>query len=115
MAETYDWTGFYLALCEHGPHLLLGIDENGVREVVEMIAAAEDRFWSDGLEDLLAQGASDGDVRAGVLWTLDLWRENVLTALADDFGIELDWKRVTIDANSSLIDDLVEAATPEAS
>ena len=46
MAEAYDWSGFYGALCEHGPQLLLGIDEDdGVREVIAM-TAADDRTTS---------------------------------------------------------------------
>lgn len=116
MAETYDWTAFYGALCKHGPHLLLRIDDDdGVREVIVMTAATEDRYWSDGLQDLLADHASDGDLRAGVVAVLELWRENVLMALSDDFGIDLDWDEVTIDAKSPLIDELVEAAAPEVS
>jgi hypothetical protein len=114
MAETYDWHGFYRALCEHGPQLLLGIDgDDGAREVIELLAADTDDFWSDGLVDLLAEGATAGDLRTGVLAALKLWRENVLMALSDDFGIELDWDAVTIDAGSQLIDHLVEAAAPD--
>ena len=114
MGETYDWTGFYRALCEHGPELLVGMDEHdGVREVIVMVAADTDDFWSDGLQPLLAEGAADGDVRTGVLAALELWRENVLATLSANFGIELGWDTVTIDADSPLIGDLVEAATPE--
>jgi hypothetical protein len=43
---------------------------------------------------------------------LDLWRENVLSALSEDFGIDLDRAAVTIDPESPLIDELVRAATP---
>lgn len=114
MGEAYDWTGFYQALCEHGPHLLVGLDEDdGVREVIVMVAADTDDFWSDGLQDLLAQGAHDGDLRAGALAALELWRENVITTLSANFGIELDWHAVAIDTDSPLIDGLVEAATPD--
>ena len=114
MAEAYDWSGFYGALCEHGPQLLLGIDEDdGVREVIAMTAADTDDFWSDGLSDPLAEGAAAGDLRAGVLGALALWRENVLTTLSGNFGIELDWSAVTIDAESPLIDVLVKAAAPD--
>lgn len=113
MAETYDWSGFYGALCKHGPHLLLGLAEDGgVREVIAMTAATEDRYWSDGLQDLLASHATDGDLRAGVVAALELWRENVLMALSDDFGIFLDWGEVTVDTSSPLINVLVEAASP---
>ena len=117
MAETYDWSGFYGALCEHGPQLLLGIDgDDGVREVIAMLAANEpDDFWSDGLSDPLAEGTAAGDLRAGVLGVLELWRENVLAALSANFGIELDWSAVTIDADSPLIDVLVRAASPDGS
>ena len=114
MGETYDWTGFYRALCEHGPDLLVGMDEDdGVREVIAMVAADTDDFWSDGLQPLLAEGAADGDLRSGVLAAVELWRENVLAALSANFGIELGWDTVTIDADSPLIGDLVKAATPQ--
>lgn len=110
MAETYDWSSFYEALCRHGPNLLLGIDNDG-RELIGVVASSEDMFWSEGLQDLLAQGAADGDVRASVLFVLELWRENVLQALDDNFGIELDWHTVCVDTASPLIDKLVEAAS----
>ncbi len=64
------------------------------------------------MQPLLEDAAGDGDLSAGVLASLGLWRENVLVALSDDFGIELDWGSVTIDTDSPLIDALVEAATP---
>jgi len=116
MAETYNWTSFYLALCKLGPRLLLGIgEEDGVREVIAMTATETDSFWSDGLQDLLVDHAAGGDLRAGVVAALELWRENVLATLSDDFGIDLDWAAVTIDADSSLIDDLVDSATPDES
>jgi len=111
MAEACDWSGFYLALCEHGPSLLLGIDEDDA-EIIGAVAADTDTFWSDGLQPLLEESAADGDLRAGVLASLGLWRENVLAALSDDFAIELDWGAVTVDADNPLIDALVEAATP---
>ncbi len=111
MAETYDWSSFYEALCRHGPNLLLGIDDDR-RELIGVVASTEDMFWSDGLQDLLAQGAADGDVRAGVLSALELWRENVLEALDANFGIELGWQTVSVDPASPLIDELVEAASP---
>ena len=113
---TYDWTNFYLALCRHGPRLLLIDGEEGddVREVVAAVAADSDAFWSDGLQPLLAEVSYDGDLHAGVLAALELWRENVLTVLSADFGIDLDWDDVTIDRDSPLIGVLVEAATPDA-
>ena len=111
MTEQYDWSSFYNALCNLGSRLLLGIDDS-TREMIEGFASSTDMFWSDGLQDLLGEGANNGDVRAGVLSTLELWRENVLQALEDDFAIELDWQTVRINTSSPLIDELVEAASP---
>lgn len=111
MSETYNWSRFYEALCRLGPKLLLGMDE-GMREIIEMNAASTDIFWSEGLEDSLAEGAAGGSLRDGVLSALGLWRENVLEALDANFGIELDWELVWIDDDSLLIDELVEAASP---
>ena len=107
----YFWPRFYTTLCRQGPSLLLGVNED-LREVIQMSASSTDMFWSEGLEDLLAAGAADGDLRAGVLSVLELWRENVLEALDTGFGIELDWELVRIDDASPLIDELVEAASP---
>jgi hypothetical protein len=72
-----------------------------------------DMFWSEGLQDRLSEGAANDNLRDGVLSGLELWRENVLETLEANFAIELDWQTVSIDAASSLIDELVEAATPE--
>jgi len=107
----YNWPRFYSVLCQQGPTLLLGVDED-LNEIIQMSASTTDLFWSEGLEELLAAGAADGDMRAGVLSVLELWRENVLDRLDTDFGIEQDWELVTIDDTSPLIDDLVEAASP---
>ena len=111
MSETYDWSHFYDTLCQHGPNLLLGIDDD-LREMIEVAASSTDMFWSDGLQERLAEGAANRSVRDGVLSTLELWRENVLQAIDSDFGIELNWKTVSIDSASPLIDELVEAASP---
>lgn len=111
MSDTYNWSRFYKALCQHGPKLLLGMDE-GLCEIIEMNAASTDMFWSEGLEDCLAEGASGGSLRNGVLSALGLWRENVLDALETNFGVELDWESVWMDDDSLLIDELVAAATP---
>ncbi len=111
MPEIYDWSSFYTALCQHGPTLLLGIDDE-TREMILDLASTTDMFWSDGLQELLAEGAANGNLRAGVLAALDLWRENLLQVLADDFALELDWQTVRIDKNSPLINKIVEAATP---
>jgi len=107
----YNWTRFYRALCQQGPTLLLGLDED-LREIIQMSAADTDMFWSEGLEEFLRMGAADGDMRSGVLSALELWRENVLDALESSFGMELDWEMVAIDYTSPLIDELVESASP---
>lgn len=111
LSEIYDWSSFYTALCQYGPNLLLGIDDE-TREIVRDLASTTDMFWSDGLQEHLAVGAENDDLRAGVLSTLQLWRENVLQTLEVDFGFELDWQAVSIDAGSPLIDELVTAAVP---
>jgi hypothetical protein len=111
MAETYNWPRFYKLLCRHGPNLLVGIDE-GMGEIIEMNATSNDMFWSEGLEECLAEGAAGGSLHDGVLSTLKLWRENVLDTLDTNFGIELDWELVWIDDASPLIDELVEADSP---
>ena len=112
MAETYNWTNFYRALCRFGPKLLLGVDR-GVLEVIEMSSSSTDMFWSEGLEECLAEGAAAGSLQDGVLSALEVWRENVIDRLDANFGIELDWDLVEIDNNPALIDLLVEAASPE--
>lgn len=111
MSETYNWSRFYELLCRQGPNLLVGIDE-GMDEIIKMNAASTDMFWSEGLEECLAEGAAEGSLRSGVLSAIKLWRENVLASLEDNFGIELDWDLVSINDASSLIDELVEAASP---
>jgi hypothetical protein len=111
MAETYNWSSFYEALCRHGPNPLLGIDDD-LREMIEVAGSSTDMFWSEGLQELLAEGAANDDLRAGVLSALELWRENVLQTLEADFGFELDWQAVSIDTASPLIDELVAAASP---
>ena len=93
MTETYNWSRFYKALCRHSPNLLLGIDE-GMREIIEMSSSSTDMFWSEGLQECLAEVAAGGSLRDGVLSALELWRENVLVALDTNFGIELDWELV---------------------
>lgn len=108
---SYNWSRFYEALCRHGPKLLVGIDE-GMGEIIEMYAASTDMFWSEGLKECLAEGAAGGSLHDGVLSALELWRENVLLNLDENFGIELDWELVWINDASPLIDELVEAASP---
>jgi len=98
-------------LCRQGPNLLVGIEE-GTREIIEMLASSTDIFWSEGLEECLAEGAAGGSLQSGVLSALERWRENVLDALDSSFGIELDWELVSIDDASPLIEELVEAASP---
>lgn len=111
MSELYNWSSFYETLGQHGSKLLLGIDDN-LRELIEELGANTDIFWSDGLQEFLAEGATYGDLRAGVLLAIELWRQNALTKLDSDFGIMLDWGTVTINLTSPIIDLLVEAATP---
>jgi hypothetical protein len=111
VSGTYNWPRFYEALCRHSPNLLVGIDE-GMREIIEMSSSSADMFWSEGLEECLAEGAAGGSLHDGVLSTLKLWRENVLDTLDTNFGIELDWDLVWINEDSPLIDELVEAASP---
>ena len=110
MTETYNWSSFYNTLCKLGPRLLIGIDDS-TREMIEEFGSSTDMFWSDGLQDILAENATNGDLRARVLSVLELWRENILQAIESDFGIELNWQTVCIDSTSPLIDELVEAAT----
>lgn len=93
--------------------MLVGIDEDVRQIITDIVTAEPDTFWSDGLEDLLATYAADGDLRAGATAALELWRENVLTVLSESFPIDLDWAEVSIDSNSSLIDELVDAAAPD--
>jgi len=112
MTNTYNWPRFYTLLCRHGSNLLVGIDE-GMGEIIEMSASNTDMFWSEGLKECLAEGAAGGSLRDGVLSALGLWRENVLENLNDNFGIELDWDLVWINDASPLIDELVEAASPD--
>ena len=112
MAETYNWSNFYRALCQYGPKLLVGVDQ-GVLEVIEMSASTTDMFWSEGLEECLGDEAAEGNLRGGVLSALEIWRENVIDRLDANFGIELDWDLVEIDNNPALIDALVEAASPD--
>ena len=107
----YNWSGFYRALCQTGSALLLGVDED-LREFIKMSSMSTDIFWSDGLEELLAIGATNDDIRAGVLSALELWRENVLEKLDSNFSIELDWEMVSVDYASPLIDELIKAALP---
>lgn len=108
----YNWPRFYRALCRQGPTLLLGVDKD-TREIIQMSATTTDMFWSEGLlEECLAEGATGGSLRTGVLSALELWRENVLDALDTNFGVELDWEQVCIDDEGPLIDELVEAASP---
>ena len=112
MGETCNWPDFYQALCWLGPQLLRGIDDEGVVEIITMTAADTDSFWSDDLQPLLDDGAADGDLLKGVLAALEQWRQNVLSKLSEDFCIDLDTNKVTIDVDSPLINNLVDAAVP---
>jgi hypothetical protein len=112
MAEHYDWSSFYNALCQFGPNLLQGIDDDN-KEIIQDLASTTDMFWSDGLQDCLARGSGEGNLRGGILSALELWRENVLQALDESFGIELDWQAIQIDTANPLVDELVAAAAPK--
>jgi len=111
MPQPYDWTSFYNELCQQGPDLLVGIDE-GLREVIKELSMTTDMFWSEGLEASLAEGAASDDLQKGVWMALDDWRFNVINQLDASFGISLDWEQVSINADSPIIDRLVDAASP---
>ena len=109
MNQPYNWSDFYIRLCQFGPDLLMGIDE-GLREVIKEISTTTDMFWSENLEELLAKGAADS-LQDAVLLTLDQWRMNVLTQMDYNFGISLDMDKVSINANSPIIDVLKDSAS----
>ncbi len=111
MTKSCDWSSFYDTLCHHGPNLLLGIDDD-LREMIMVAGSSTDMFWSEGLQELLKEGAAEGALITRVLSALERWRENVLETLEMDFGIELDWQSVSIDAENPLIDELIKAAFP---
>lgn len=108
MPNTFDWSSFYITLCQQGPELLLGIDDE-VRELIAMLAGTTDTFWSEGMQEQMAI-ASEESLRAGVLAALDVWRENILAALDSDFGIPLDRGAVRIDNDSPILSALLAAA-----
>lgn len=110
MTLFYNWSAFYNELCQLGPDLLVGIPED-VREVIKEISATEDMFWSDNLEEFLAEGVAAGSIRDGVLQALDQWRMNVVDQLDANFGIPLDMNQISINASSPMIEQLVEAAS----
>lgn len=112
MGESYDWSGFYKALCQHGPYLLTRIDSD-MREMIREVGSTTDMLWPEGLQVLLEKGASNGDLRAGVLASIGLWRENVLQTLEADFAIELDWQAVNIDTTSPLVNELIKPQRPD--
>ncbi len=108
MNQTYNWSGFYNRLCQVGPELLVGIDEC-LREVIKEISTTTDMFWSEGLEEFLAEGAADS-FQEGVLLALDQWRENVIIQMDASFGISLAMDKVSINADSPLIAEMIDAA-----
>lgn len=110
MNQLYNWSGFYIGLCQHGPDLLVGIDED-LREVIKEIGMTTDMFWSENLEEFLAEGAAAHSLRDGVLLALDQWRMNVIDQLDASFGISLDMDKVSINADSPKIDLLMDAAS----
>ncbi len=107
---SYNWSNFYNALCHLGPDLLQGISAD-LRQVIKITANTSDMFWSESLEEILAEGAAAGSLRDGVLQAVDEWRLNVIDALNAAFGMTLDTDSVTINTASPIIDRLVEAAS----
>lgn len=110
MNQAYNWSGFYNALCHHGPDLLVGIDED-LREVIKELSTSTDMFWSEGLEASLAEGAASGALREGVLRALEDWRFNLIDQLDASFGISLDRGQVSIETDSPKIEVLVAGAS----
>ena len=110
MDVLYNWSGFYNALCQHGPDLLEGIDES-LREIIKEISTTTDMFWSESLEEILAEAAAAGSLRDGVLQAIEQWRDIVIDQLDNAFSITLEMDEVTINANSLIIDRLVDAAS----
>ena len=88
MSEIVRLVEFLRSTVPNGPNLLLGIDDD-LRELIEEMGLTTDIFWSEGLQERLADGADNDDLRAGVLSALELWRENVIETLDTDFAIEL--------------------------
>jgi hypothetical protein len=110
----HNWSEFYNALCQQGPDLLVGIDED-LREVIKQISTTTDMFWSESLEERLEPGAVSSSLRDCVLQALDQWRYNVIDALEAAFGITLEMDDVTINADSPIVDRLVDATAQDGS
>lgn len=108
--QLFNWSNFYTSLCQFGPDLLMGIDD-GLREVIKELSTTTDMFWTEGLEEFLAIGAAEDTLKEGILQALDQWKENIVNEMDGSFGISLDLDEVSINANSPLIDVLMEAAT----
>ena len=106
----YNWSDFYNALCQHGPDLLVGIDED-LREIIKEISITTDMFWSESLQEVLAEAAAAGSLRDGVLQAVDQWRYNVIDKLDTGFGITLEMDELIINTNSVLLDLMVDAAS----
>jgi len=101
--QLFNWSDFYNALCQHGPNLLVGIDED-LREVIKELSPTTDMFWSEVPEASLADGSASDDLQKGVWVALDDWRFNVINQLASSFGISLDWEQVSVDDDSPIVD-----------
>jgi hypothetical protein len=106
----YNWSGFYSELCQHGPDLLEGIDED-LRELIKEISMTTDMFWSESLEEIMVEAANAGSLRDGVLQVIDQWRYNVIEELDSNFGITLEINEVIINPNNLIIDLLIDAAS----
>ncbi len=107
-----NWSEFFNALCQQGPDLLVGIDEN-LRRVIKEISTTTDMFWAESLEESLRESAAAGSLRDGVLQAVDQWRYNVMDKLDAAFSITFGRDEVTINDRSSIIDRLVDAASQD--
>jgi hypothetical protein len=108
--QDHDWTSFYQVLCDQGPRLLTGIGP-GLRAYVAEEARSSDAFWSPELESLLATGASDGDLRQGVILAVQQWKCNVVQHL-EEMAFEIDTDSIALEMDPQVIRELVRAARP---
>ncbi len=82
MNQSYNWSGFYNSLCQNGPDLLMGIDED-LREVIREIGTTTDMFWSENLEEFLARGAADDSIKR--------WGASGVRPMANEYGRPDGW------------------------
>lgn len=112
--EKYNWPRFYTLLGEKGPDLLIGVEKNVIDTFIRDHSRETDEFCSYDVELALSEGASEGDLRGGVINALEAWKETIISNYFD-FGTGLGEgiKNIGIDLESKIIDELVEAAKPE--